>query len=76
MQEDGEAWGTVGELGRKGDMKTEQLMLVEEWPPRGEELSLHLTEHVAIPAPLLQKEARPREGRSLAEGHTAMKGVP
>lgn len=76
MQYDGEAWGTVEQLGRKGGMKTEQCMLIEDWPGRSEELSHHLTVHAGIPAPLLQQEAGPREARSLAEGHTAMKGVP
>lgn len=64
------------QLGRKGDMKTEQFMLIEEWPRRGEELAHHLTERAGIPAPLLQQEAGPREARSLAEDHTAMEGVP
>lgn len=57
------------------EMETEQFMLIEEWPPGGEALSHRLTEDAVILAPLTEKEARPRGDRSLAEGHTALKGV-
>lgn len=61
--------GAGKEMGAQ-ERRKRRFTLTEAWSPGGEALSHLPPEDAGFPAPAMGKEARPREGRSLAERHS------